>query len=208
MQRGFAVPILLIGLIIVLGSGYLWFYNNAKSQIVSPKVSIEKNSSTYTNQDLGFEFEYQKELTVKVDSEEEFNKRGNGDFRKNFKGYVFYEPGKFLSGVVVLGEDNSYDQNPFTLWVFENQDNLTIDKWFDKYWYYPFVWGDFTSTGKITLAPKDEATVSGQVGKSGIIDYQPGKPKFVYISSDGRMYLFRVINDEGDKILTTFKFTN
>lgn len=207
MQRGSALIILLALLTFGIVGGYFLFTNKSSdlSKLVSPKVA-EKQQQTYTNSNLGFEFQYEG-YTVKEDSEEEFNERGNGDFRKNFKGYVGYEPGIFAGGVVVLGEDNSYDQNPLTLWVFRNQDNLTIDKWFGKYWYYPFVWGDFTSMGKITLAPKDEATVSGQMGKSGMIDYQPGKPKFVYVSNSGKMYLFRVIGQEGDKILATFKFS-
>src|SRR3989344_676485 len=91
---------------------------------------------------------------------------------------------------------------------FDNPNDKSIDVWYKDYWYYPFVWGDYTSMGKITLAPKDEATVSGQMGRSGVIDYQPGKPKFIYVSNSSKMYLFRIIGEDGDKILSTFKFTD
>jgi len=164
------------------------------------------NQNIHQNKVLGFEFEYSTNFTVKEDSEEEFNQRGGGNFRKNFTGYIGYEPGKVLGAVVVLDKENNFETNPFTIWVFDNPNNLSIDSWHHDYWYYPFVWGDFTDTGKFILAPQDEATVSGQPGKSGIIDYREGKPKFIYISTGGRMYLFRIIGEIGEKILTSFRF--
>ena len=111
-----------------------------------------------------------------------------------------------MGAAVVLGKDGNFDTNPLTVWVFDNPQDLSIDAWYKNYWYYPFVWGDFTYTGKFELAPKKEATISGQIAKSGVIDYQPGKPKFVYLSRDKKMYLFRIIGESGDKILQSFKF--
>lgn len=177
---------------------------NQFSSSVSPSRDVIQK--TYNNKQLDFQFAYSsKDFTVKEDSEEEFNKRGNGVFRKNFKGYVAYEPGRFLGAVVVLGKDGNYDTNPFNLWIFDNPNNLTIDEWYKNYWYYPFIWGDYTLR-RNDVAPTDEATISGQIAKSGIIDYQPGKPKFVYISYGKKMYLFRIIGEPGDQILSTFKF--
>lgn len=209
-QKGSATLLLLLaGLVLI---PVVIYYLSLQSPKSIPTVSVNREAQdsikTYTNQQLGFEFKYQKDLTVKEDSEEQFNKRGNGNFRKNFKGYVGYEPGKLVGAVVVLDKDNNFDKNPFTVWVFDNQDEVSIDKWYSQYWFYPFVWGDFTYTGKFTLAPKEEATISGQMAKSGIVDYQPGKPKFVYLSKDKKIYLFRIIGKEGDQILSTFKFTN
>lgn len=203
MQRGSALSLSLLAGLIILG-GIFYFHKTILPQDqISPKS--ENNPTTYTNQQLGFEFKHPSELSVKEDSEEEFNKRGNGDFRKNFKGYVQYEPGKLLGAVVVLDKDGNFDTNPFTVWVFDNSDDLSIDEWYKSYWYYPFVWGDFTYIGKTVLAPKDEATVSGKVGKSGIIDYSAGKPKFVYLSLDKKMYLFRIIGNSGEQILASLK---
>ena len=170
--------------------------------ITTSTVAKQPEFNDYSNSGFGFAFNYDKNFSVKDDSEEEFNKRGNGDFRKNFKGYVGYEPAEVLGAAVVLDKNEEYDLNPFSVWVFDNPDDLTIDKWYGNYWYYPFVWGDFTQKGKIELAPMSDATVSGQIGKSGVIDYQPGKPKFVYLAQDKKMYLFRIIGTEGDSILT------
>jgi len=217
MQKGAAQLLLIIVSLLVLAGGYFYFSQSKTPILNSPVISSPISSvQTYSDKEFNFEFKYSKDLTSKKDSEEEFNQRAagsasksvNGDFRKNFKGYVAYEPGKFLGGVVVLDKGGSYEQNPFTLWVFDNPNNLTIDAWYKNYWYYPFVWGDFTYTGKVELVPKDEATISGQMAKSGVIDYQPGKPKFVYLAKDGKMYLFRIIGESGDKILDTFKLTN
>lgn len=214
MQKG-AAPLLLLVLVLVVITGGVYFYlqgnslNSSKSTNLpppQPTLSIVPQDENYSNP-LGFGFQYPNGLTVKEDSEEEFNQRSNGDFRKNFTGYVGYEPGKFLGGVVVLGKDQSFDTNPFTLWIFENPRGLTIDAWYKNYWYYPFVWGDFTYKGKFELAPKEESTISGQMVKTGVIDYQPGKPKFVYLSRGGKIFLFRIIGEDGDKILATFKFT-
>ena len=211
MQKGFAQLLLIIVGLAAVVFGGIYYYQSLKGnnplpvyKLTPPLISQFKD---YSNP-LGFQFQYHKDLVVKEDTEEEFNVRGGGDFRKNFKGYVQYEPGKFLGGVVVLDKTSSYDTNPFTLWVFDNPQDLSIDDWYKNYWYYPFVWGDFTYTGKFELAPKTEATISGQMAKSGIIDYQPGKPKFVYLSKNKKMYLFRIIGEEGDKILSTFKYLN
>lgn len=181
--------------------------NNTTAQKSNPDTEKFK---TYTNSSLSFQFQYPNDLIAKEDTEEAFNQRGGGDFRKNFQGYVQYQPAKFISAVVVLGKDKNFDLNPFSLWIFDNPDSLTIDDWYRNYWYYPFVWGDFTYTGKFDLAPKTEATISGQPAKAGLIDYQPGKPKFVYLSVGKKMYLFRIIDNAvkvGEKILSTFKLT-
>lgn len=215
MQRGSATLFVLLIVLILLG-GVGWYYFNKQSfstnkpQNSLPQITkqIASADKTYQNNNLNFELKYQKDLTVKENSEEDFNKRGNGDFRKNFKEYVGYELGKFAGAVVVLDKSNDYDKNPFTIWVFNNPNNLTIEEWYQKYWYYPFVWGDFTYDGKLKLSPKNEATVSGKVGKLGMVDYQPGKPKFIYIENNGKIYLFRIIGEEGNKILSTFRFLN
>lgn len=210
MQRGIIQPVLALGILLLVSLGFYYFYQNLNLKnnppVAQQKWNLPKLNQTYTDPNLSFSFEYPTSLTLKEDTEEAFNQRGGGNFRKNFKGYVGYEPGKFVSGVVVLDGSESYDVNPFTIWVFENPNDLTIDAWHHDYWYYPFVWGDFTAGGKFDLAPKDEATVSGQIGKSRVIDYRVGKPKFIYLPKDKKMYLFRVIGSDGEKILQSFKF--
>ncbi len=213
-QRG-SVHLLLILVLVILfvGGGIYFFQSQKKTEKIFPVQSSQiknynnyDNYDNYSNQSLGLTFKYSKELTVKEDSEEEFNKRGNGDYRKNFKGYVGYEPGKFVGAAAVLDKSDSYDANPLSVWVFNNENNLTVDAWFKDYWYYPFLWGVFDWTSKGHVAPDSEATISGQPARSRIVSYQPGKPKFMYISNNGKMYLFRVVGETGDKILSTFKF--
>lgn len=199
--------------------GYIYFNSkkeNKENPLAGPVISQEFSAKTskqdlpeYSRGDLGFSFVITKDATVKDDSEEEFNKRGNGDFRKNFTGYVEYEPPTFAGAVVVLGKENNFDNNPFAVWVFNNDNNLTIEQWFGKYWYYPFVWGVFDYTSKGHIALDTEATISGELAKSKIISYQPGEPKFIYISKNQKMYLIRIIDDPkhfGDQILASFKF--
>lgn len=208
MQKGAAQLLLILVGVILLTVGGIYLYRSLNNRpLQSPKSEtsqIEPND--YTNEDLGFGFQYSVGLSVKMDSEEEFNKRGNGNFRKNFKGYVGYEPSKFIGAIAVLDKTGSFETNPFTVWVFDNPNNLTINSWFSQYWYYPFVWGVFDWVSKGHITPDKEATISGQVAKYKIVSYQPGQPKFMYISKDKKMYLVRIIGEAGDKILSSFKF--
>lgn len=220
MQKGSAQLFLIIVLIVAVAG--IFFYQLSKgnydlktSEVLVPKKDVSKKDpgESFTSE-LGFEFKYSKDLTVKVDSEEEYSKRGTGasndgpvgDYRKNFKGYVGYEPPKFLSAMVVLEKEEDYGTNPFSLWVFENSNNLTKEAWFDRYWYYPFLWGVFDYTSKGHVALDAEATISGQLAKYKIVSYQQGKPKFLYISKDQKMYLFKVIGEKGENILNSFNF--
>lgn len=209
MQKGFFVPLLLLGILVVIGVIFSYVFYGKTSQKnylkVSPNSQQETALKIYSNQELGFEFQYVEGVEVKIDSEEEFNRRGNGDFRKNFTYYITYPPAKVVGAVVVLDQSESFEMSPFTVWVFENPDFLTIEKWYENYWYYPFVWGDYTAR-RNNVAPTNDATISGQLAKSGVVSYQPGSPKFIYINHNGKMYLFRIINQNGEQIFSTFKF--
>ncbi len=215
MQKGFAQLLLLLLVILVAIFGGWYFYQNntkgnksaIKKEPSIPKVSPVSNLKDYTNQDLGFSLQYLKDLTVKIDSEVDLNQRGGNDFRKNFKSYVGYEPGNFLGAVAVLEQGGSFDNNPFSVWVFDNPNNLTEDAWFDKYWYYPYLWGVFDRMSKEHVTPNTEATISGQITKYKIVSYQPNSPKYIYVLKDGKMYLLRVIGKSGEEILTSFKLS-
>lgn len=216
MQKGSAALFLLV-VAIVVGIFIVLLVNRAKVSITQLPVKIpavpkipglpSPTPFIYSDSALGFEVQYfDKDLKVVKDSEEDFNKRGNGNYRKNFTGYVGYEPPVSTGAVVVLDKDGSFDKNPLSVWVFSNDNNLTIEQFFQKYWYYPFVWGVFDYTSKGHIALDSEATVSGQLAKYKIISYQPGKPKFVYVAKENKMYLFRVIGEKGEKILSDFRF--
>ena len=212
MSRGSVQVLVILLIIIALGVG-IYFYQNFQKKTVKPPAAVatQKISVTdeYSNKARGFKFTYPKNLSAREDSEEEYNKRGNGNFRKNFTGYVGYAPPEFLGAVAVLDETGSYDTNSISVWVFNNDNNKTLEEWFDKYWYYPFVWGVFDYTSKGHIALDQEATVSGETAKSKIVSYQSGEPKYIYVSKNSKMYLFRIIDDKdhtGDQILSSFKF--
>lgn len=206
MQKGFAALLLLIAVLVIGGVGAYIYLNQTSSKDIPFQPSDQKETlKIYQNEKLGFQFEYNNKIfKVQEDSEDEFNKRGNGDFRKNFTYYVTYQPAEVLGIVVVLDESNSYETNPLTIWVFNNPNNLTIEKWYLNFWYYPFVWGDYTER-RNNVAPINEATISGQIAKSGVVDYQPSSPRFIYLSRNDKMYLFRIIGQVGNQILSTFK---
>lgn len=209
MQKGTAPLFIIITLLLLIGLVGIYAFGIIKSpfpQQLPLKLPTSPSAFlTYQNKNLGFEFQYPgRGFTIKEDSEEEYNKRGNGDFRKNFTGYVGYAPGNFFGAIVVLEQDEKYDNSPLTVWIFNNDNNLTIEQWFQDYWYYPFLWGVFDWTSKGHITPDTEATISGQMAKYRIVSYQPDSPKYLYLSSSGKMYLFRVIGEVGDEILTTF----
>lgn len=218
MQRGFAhlLPLLVL-LLALVGGGWLYL-NSQNPKLLPPPTTTPDNpitEKTYSNKDLGFEFKYPAELTAQEDSEEEYFKRSNGNIRKNFTSYVGYAPGEFLGAVVAFSTEipnrvyDPFGEAPFTVWVFKNPANLTEVQWFNEYWYYPFNWGQFSSADKAKVAPQNDATISGKLAKYGVVSHYPGKPKYIYLSNEGRMYLFRVFtenNVEGEKILNSFKF--
>lgn len=211
MQKGFAQLFLIIAVLILVAFGVYSLTTslsapnlpNTPTSPTTPNISAFKD---YSDQPLGFSFRYAKDLVVSTDSEEQFNKRGNGNFRKNFKGYVMYEPANVIGAIVALDKSNDYEKAPFSVWVFDNPDKIEPSAWFEKYWFYPYLWGVFSEPDKGHVRPDKTATISGQTVKYSVISYQPGSPKFILISKNQQMYLFRVIDNEGEKILESFKF--
>lgn len=220
MQRGFAQLLIMIAVLVLagLGAGYFYFSNTAspvKFNNSIPPVNFTPSvepESMYKNEKLGIEFKTPKGLVVSEDSEEAYTKRNNGDARKNFSGYVGYQPPNFLGGVYLAKEKESADKAVFLVWVFENTENLNGQSWYSKYWYYPFLWGVFSYPDKGHAAPNEEATISGRLANFALVSYQQNKPKYFLIPDKEKMYL--LINytglDEkiGEQILNTFKFLN
>lgn len=192
------------------------FAPTSKPLIQLPQIVQATNTpKTYKDDVLNFQMEYPADFEVTADSEETYFKISQTDHRKNFVGYVGYQPPVFVKGLMLKNSDmkitSQYDSIPLVLWVFDNPNKLTIDAWFDKYWYYPFVWGIFAQPGKGHIYPNTEATVSGQPAKSVIVSYQPGKPEFMYIGKGDKMFMFRIIKGSDEKVVTqilsSFKFT-
>lgn len=220
MQKGFVQLFWIFAFLVLAGFGGYYFFKQNLPGSSTKEVNVipadnagEKfltTESVFTNKDFGFEFVYPKGMVASSDTEEDYSKRNNGDARKNFTGYIEYQPGKFLEASYVSADNNSIEKSPFTIWVFENPDNLSAESWFSKYWYYPFMWGDFTYQGKQKIAPRGEATISGKPANFAVLSYQEGSPKYVYIPKDGRMYLIRILtkDERGEQILESFKFKN
>lgn len=200
-------------LAIVLVAGFFYLKATEKAQITSP-ISL-KNNLTYADSTLKFELEYPAEFEVVEETEEQYSERTKTKFRKNFNYYITYEPPKFVKGLVVKKKDTALTEDqfatvPFYLWIFENPDKLTVEKWYDEYWYYPYLWGVFDAR-KAQIEPAFDATVSGTLTKWAEISYSPGKPKLILLPAsrgepkDDKMFLFKIM-EGGDKILESFKF--
>ncbi len=105
MQKGSAALFLLIAIFLavgLIGVFFLGLFKTGSIQIPIKVLASPAKYLVYANQNLNFEFHYPtSNFTVKEDSEAEYNQRAagsasksvNGDYRKNFKGYVGYEPG-------------------------------------------------------------------------------------------------------------------
>ncbi len=206
-QKGH-IPLPLILLIAVALAGWFIYHNGIHSTVLlnpSPTALL-----SYKDSGLKIDLAYTGDLEVVSETEDEYSKRTQTDYRKNFTGYVAYQPPKFVKSLIVKPKElklgsSQFDVIPLTIWVFENPNKLTVDEWYKNYWYYPFVWGVFSYPQKQQIAPITEATVSGIMTKSAVIDYSPGKPKFVLVPKEEKMFLFRVM-DGGDPILHSFKF--
>lgn len=220
-QKGFAHFFIILAVFSILGSGvafYTYSYrsisqNPQESVKISPIPSPLPQDPTYKNSDLGVSFSYPKDLEIIEESEEEYSIRVNGNFRKNFSGYMQYEPPTVLGSVLVKNQNEElkgqFDDSPFSIWVFDNSMALDALQWYANYWYYPFVWGNFSEKISGKYAPTKEATISGKLANFSVIDYQPNKPQFTYIKSKNKMYLLRIpqnLNQQiPQQILSTLK---
>lgn len=219
MQKGFAQLLLLaIFAIALLAAGGVYFFifkpqsseqtlfpvNYPMDASVKPKGEEVKQSKTYRNQLLGFEFTVPDGYLVKEETEEEFHKRSNGEMRQNFNYYVKYEPAEFVTSLYVLNKDNDYENAPLSLWVFENPDNLNAAAFYKRYWYYPFIWGDYTFARE-KIAPTLDFKIAEATGSLGIAAFKPNSPKFIYLPREGKMYLFKAVGNAN--ILDSFKFS-
>lgn len=209
------VLVVVIAIFVIGGVYYVTSKNNIKQSspltTSAPHLTTTNPIKTYTDSNSGFSFDYPSIFVVQQDSEDAYSKRNNGDNRKNFSGYVQYQPGTVLSAISLLGSDNSFENSPFSVWVFDNPNNLSEAAWFNKYWYYPFMWGQFNPPEKMPLAPTKEMTINGNVVKYGTVDYQKGSPRYFYIPQSGKMILIKVSttsNEVGINILKTFKSGN
>src|SRR3989344_2325193 len=212
MQKGFApLFVVLFGIILIVGvivGGSFYFKAKTPEKTASvkqtPSSPVEPTEQELIYKTFLFEFSIPKGYSVQIDTEEDFYNRSKGDFRKNFTNYIGYPPPKFVDAYALVDSSKDFENSPFVIWIFNNPENFTAEKWFDEYWYYPFVWGDFTQRREAIAPVKDI-----QIGKYGIVTYRPASPKFIYLPLNGKMYMFRILSNNEDlekQVLDSFKF--
>lgn len=218
MQRGSVLPLLLIIILIVaIGVVGVFYYQFiSKSPGAQPNFSNITPSPTPVKREVfdelpGLKFNLPKTFRLKKETEEQYFKRVFGNIRKNFNTYVLYPPAEFAEAYYIVPErENNLDNAILTVWAFQNPDNLDAKTFYDKYWYYPFVWGDFTER-KNLIAPESIEFIGGKEGMYGVVDYRDGKPKFVYLSLRDKNLMLQIHlptegNLAGQDILRSFKF--
>jgi hypothetical protein len=215
MQKGFTqlllIAIFAIAILSAIGVYFFIFKNqpseNIQKKMVppTPPTQEEVKRSIYNNDTLGFMFIIPEGAFIKEETEAEFHKRSNGEMRKNFAYYIKYPPAEFVNSLYVLNKDNDYENAPLSLWIFENPDNLDAAAFYKRYWYYPFIWGDYTSA-KEKIAPTLNFEISEATGSLGMAAFKPNSPKFIYLPKNGKMYLFKTVGNSNT--LDSFKFSN
>lgn len=217
MQRGSVLPLLLIIVVALLSLVGVFFYSQAT---VSKQISLQTvrvsplpspTSRSISNEALGLNFEIPLKYSLKKETEKEYFKRAFGDIRKNFTGYILYPPAEFTEAFYIIADgETNLDKSTLTVWAFKNPDDLTPEGFYKKYWYYPFIWGEF-SGGKEKIAPVEIELIGGKEGKSGVVDFRDGKPKFIYLPLWDKKLMLQIQfptedNLTAKKILESFKF--
>lgn len=220
MQRGSVLPLLLVtGLVLAIGAGVFFIQFSRTSTVseaakpFSPRAipSVSPQSLAAADDILGLKFEVPPGFKLVRETEEEYFKRAFGNIRKNFNTFILYPPAEFSKAFYVLtGAENNLDKAILTVWVFQNPENLSPKAFYDKYWYYPFVWGDFTSA-RNNIAPESIEIIGGKEGEYGIVDYREGRPKYIYLPLGDKDLMMQIQlptenNLTGQEILKSFRF--
>lgn len=202
-QKGSVLlPVFLLTLLVIALTSFLLFKNNSVQKLETVIIPSPVKETENIYQDEFLSFSYPDGFEVVEESEESYFERTNTNYRKDFTYYVEYSPPPFVKSIVVKDQNkklsSQFDEEPLTIWVFENEQDLSVDKWYQTYWYYPFVWGQFNSPDKNKIAPEKIATISGVTGKYNSVSYRPEKPQFMLIPKNNKMFLLRVVSQEKD----------
>lgn len=230
MQRGFALPLLLMTVLLVSVIALSYFYlkptsstelqTHAQEVTVPMQSALPASASTYapvtasqtiTDDILKASLTIPQGYKLVRETEEEYFKRANGQISKNFNYYVQYPPAEFAESFYILpNEENNLDKSVLAFWVFQNPNNLTPIDFYKRYWYYPFVWGDYTQA-RNKIAPEQLIQIGGKDGMYGIVDYRSGKPKFIYLQLADKNLMVQTQlpsenNPAGEQVLQSLKF--
>lgn len=212
-QKGFthlllAFLILAVAVVILI---YPRLSNNSVSSSVTKTPLPTPQNQTYTDKELGLTFTYPKGYSFVEDTEKMYSNRHHDNYRVNFTQTYGYPPPTLIKALVLKGSGEDLDSSPFSIWVFDNSNSVSTQRWYQNYWYYPFVWGEYEPK-KSNEGPSEESRISGQIANFKIIDYQPNSPKLIYLYYQKKMYLIRIFQQPkdqsnlGNTILGSLKF--
>lgn len=216
MQKGSAlIPLTLFLAVIALAIVSGWYYVNNQPPLESSNQAPQMSTTpaenpepkVYENENLALSFKYPQGYKVVEESESEYFKRANGDTRKNFTYYVQYPPAEFIGSAYILkAGENDLDNAALSILAFKNPDNLSATDFYSRYWYYPFVWGEFSTSEKAKVAPKNVELISGKEGYSSVVKYRDAEPKFIYIPIKGEGVIYQIHlptenNKDGEELL-------
>ncbi len=201
MQKGSAlIPLTLFLAVIALAIFSGWYYLNTEKPKLettqvsdTPKPSLTPQNTDYQDPETGFTIKVPESFEVKEESEAEYFKRAYGDIRKNFTYYVQYPPAEFVNSYYFLRKGESDPENAaLAVVVYKNPDNLTPEAFYKKYWYYPFVWGEFNESEKSKISPKNIELINGREAGTAIVNYRDANPKFIYLPSGSKNLIFQL----------------
>lgn len=219
MQRGSVLPILLIVVcVVVIAAAGFVYLRFASTKPVSLDANSNALSGTRASPEpqvtgdklLGLKLEIPPKYSLKKETEEDYFKRAYGNIRKNFSSYVLYPPAEFAEAFYVISDtEDNLDKAALTVWVFKNPDDLDAKEFYSRYWYYPFVWGDFTER-KNEIAPANVELINGREVLSGVVSYREGNPKYIYLPLQDKELIMQIQfkSDDlvGKEIVQSFKF--
>ncbi|MDZ7587206.1 MAG: hypothetical protein U0946_05585 [Patescibacteria group bacterium] len=166
---------------------------------------------TYIDTKLGFSFKYDQNFYEPIESDEEKvaekSNTGESSIVKVFTNLMGYQPPKFLGAIELKYKLEQKFVNDFTVWVFNNPDNLKPIAWYQKYKYYPHNFSHSINTIELEESPKNPLNISNKQAYYGQ-PYGMIPTQLIYIQDQLKMFLISTTQPDPklDPILSTFKF--
>ena len=164
----------------------------------------------YENDQGGLTFRYPPDYKVFTNDEVTVKQTDrNLYYQDEFAAVLGYRPPQVVVEVYVSHNSvqPSVHHNPtFHIWVLENSAQLSIDDWYQKYQYYPAVWGQLSDTKMAADIPSSQVEIGSHVASfSASNDYR--REQYGYLLQGSRIFLFQVDMQENvsSEILSTFQ---
>ena len=206
-----------------------FYFQSSKNQApsASPTSSnSEKNTNLaleskdwkiYADSALKFRLRYPESVyQVASESGKEYYQKYKKDPSERFSDFMGHAPPKDLGGVGIFFLEKEeitagnqtvvpIDGNQFTIRVFDNPQELTIDEWYEKYQLFPFRFGQGAPALEETIAINE---IEGKTITREVPDF--GKRKFVLLSKDNHVFLIKIFSPtkEKEQMLSTLEFSS